>query len=218
MLSAVTSGLAVHDVFGEIMTRLEMREWEVPGISVESTHVTEHENGWPIRRDFFRGVGGENFQANLAWGDGAPFLRRLVVPGIEAYFRVKYHELSMNMYAYNDWERDKEWFLRNEEKCHGQKYGAIRYLPYVSRCDCSDWAGATFESVGLLASFMTGSEPAAEDLLHTHEEDWRCPLMVHYDHYGTEYHPVGDEPLRYSTDTVLAVMRDWLTDNVLPML
>lgn len=213
MLSSITSGLIVHDVCNEILKKLNERQWDIPGIRVGRETI-----GSSTRPP---SAYGEEFSLEFGVWRRELFPVRIVTPRTEINIWPSEgsRSLTVNRYADTDWERHKRWFIDEAHKYHGRKHGLPRYLPYQSKCDCGDPRGAIFEGIAAPIAFMRGEgELPPRNVLHEHRNDWRCPLLVFSDHYGSEYEPAGEEPAVLRTDQVLTEARVWLEVYLLPSL
>jgi len=189
----------------EIVRRIEVNNFDVPGIKVSQEEA----------RDYLRlAIRGQDFAIEAVFpSTSAPFLTRVATPGREFTFWVKDHGLTLTTYAYTDWERDRDWFLDKPFKCHGMNKGTIRYLKYHSKCDCSDLDGAVFTGIEPLVDFMAGRGTLPpQNTLHNHRERWSCPLMMFDNHYKSEYEPIEGESTFYRTEDVMDEMQQWLSE------
>lgn len=202
----------------EIVSRLEQRNFAVPGIAVTWDDAWNGE----IHLARMLNVRGRNFSLDFDWPSlpEPPSLGRVVTPGKEFQFPFDRdeHSLTLNVYAYTDWERDRDWFLDETLKYGGRKGGMPRYLRYRSQCNCSDIHDAAFgDAVERIFDYISGAGPLfLPNTLHTHPYRWACPLMVFSDHYDSEYVPIeSEEPTVYRTEEVMGEMQQWLIDQVL---
>jgi hypothetical protein len=202
----------------EIVSRLEQRNFDVPGIAVTWDDVWNGE----LHLARLLKVRGQDFSLDFCWPSSSEpaSLDRVVIPEKELQLRSysDEHSLTLNVYAYTDWERDRDWFLADSFKYHSRRDGAPRYLKYQSKCNCSDIHDAAFDdALGRISDYLRSTGPLfPPNTLHTHPGRWSCPLMVFNDHYGTEYAPIeGEEPTVYRTEEVMDEMQQWLTTQVL---
>jgi len=201
---------SLEGVSWEILRRVEAREFDVPGINMIWGDM--YDTGLTLRgQDFVLEFG--QVQKRMAPPSGSPILVRAITPGNELTLWHGDHLLTYVRYANTDWLRDRDWFLSESFKCHGQAHDRPRFLRYESRCDCSDFQGAIFSGIEPLVAFMSGKgELSPRNTPHTHRDRWACPLLAFDNHYQSEYEPIeGHEPTVCRTDEVVGEMYNWLS-------
>ncbi len=209
--SGVDFAFPLEEVSWNILRRVDARGFDVPGINVIWGQM--YDTSLTLRGQDFALCFGQ-VQKRIAEPYGPPILVRAATPGNELTFYHADRLLTFAKYAaYTDWVRDRDWFLDDSLKCHGQAHGLPRFLRYKSRCDCSELEGAIFSGIEPLVAYMTGKGTLPpQNTLHTHRDRWACPLLVFDNHYKTEYEPIeGHEPTICRTDEVMAEMYDWLS-------
>ena len=196
-----------------VLQRLAARGWNVPGVKLTATKSYHYAAPSTMT------VRGQDFCMSMV-AQSHTSISRLVVPGMELEFwREGSFSLQLNLYAYTDWQRDRDWFLDTDHKVGGMRHGAPRYLHYRSQCNCDDLSDAVFEGVGPLVAFMRGEGTIPpQNTLHTHRDRWSCPLLVFDNPYGSEYPPIEGEPTVCPTDEAMTHMQHWLDTQLLPAL
>lgn len=186
------------EVCEKIVRELEKRNWNVPGVSVEmDVYGTGEEKFRTVRY-----VKGENFKLWFCrvqgalpggqWNDTAA-VTELIIPGEEIHVYDDESGPTYIKYVGQDWEQDKAWFLASSKIHAKMRNEPRRYLVYSGKHRIPDRQGS----------------------YDWHLPNRRKPYLHSDDDLGRQYSPHEDEPLCYSTSTVLDGFRDWLQGNVL---
>ncbi|MBP6886187.1 MAG: hypothetical protein KBC02_03015 [Candidatus Pacebacteria bacterium] len=185
----------------QIVRELEKRNWMVPGLEVEFREYGVFRLVSEIRHRDFR-LYFCRVQRTLPGGDwnDVAGVMDLVIP--KKHLSVYEDESGPRFYLYvgDDYERDRERFLRGL-KCSSNLYGEPRwYLEYKGECHCG-----------------SGSDNWVDRAPHTHT-GCRSPRLVHTNDLNREYDPVGDEPKFFHTAEVLDEFKNYLEQVVLSMI
>ncbi|MEQ1499810.1 MAG: hypothetical protein ABL917_00365 [Parcubacteria group bacterium] len=210
------------EVCGKIVRELEIRNWQVPGITVDF-----HEYGSGEQK--FRNVSnikGPDFKIRFCRKqrlmDGGRYndiaaVNDIAIPKKEISVYEDESGPTFYLYVGNDWETDREKFF-NGSKVNSKLYGEPKmYLEYKGGCDCRATGGASFEAVGFLMAHLTGDQAALSQMHHTHSGR-RPPVLVHTNDLNREYDPEGDEPKLFRTSEVMAEFKQYLEEIVLAMI
>lgn len=191
-----------RDLPGRIVKALEERNWDVPGVVVK---FRVHGTGDAKRRTVSSIRNGDLMMEFTVSGD----LMRLVSgkQDLNIWWNAEgFSSMSLAVYGGFDWETDREWFVSQSSKCHGERNGDPRYLSYKGKCGCENLQDAIFTGLGSLRALWQGDGETLLYALHEHQ-GVVPPLLVFTDnHYGTEYLPGESDPLVLQTADVFGVL------------
>lgn len=183
----------VDAVCEAIVRELEKRNWEVPGISVEfNTYGSGHQKFRLVRY-----IIGENFKLWFCriqrtmpgghWNDTAA-VTELIIPRKELHVHEDESGPTLRVYVGNDWEADREWFMRSAKvntRLHNEPRRHLEYSGSISLTGKSYYPGR------------------------------RPPYLVTNSDLGRQYTPEEGEPTHYDTAAIMEEFRQWLEENVL---
>jgi hypothetical protein len=186
----------------QIVTALEERAWKVPGISVSFHNYGSGDDKYRMVGD----IRGEDFllrfcrtQETLAegrWNDIAG-VTKIIIPEQDLGVYSDESGPTYCRYVGDDWERDREHFLKSS-KIHSKLYGEPRkYLLYKGGCYCGN--GGSYDH---------------KRSRHTHTGR-RPPLLIHDTDCGREYDLDEGDKETFDTETIFEEISEWLKANVL---
>lgn len=184
------------EVCGWIVDALEQRNWDVPGLTVK---IDDYGSGAQKLR-LVQSIEGRDFKIRFGrkqrlmlgnrWNDTAA-VANIMIPRWRLNVYDDESGPTFYLYVGDDWDRDREEFLKGS-KVNSKLNGDPRtYLRYSGGCDCS-----------------------RDRMKHTHPGQ-RSPVLVHNNDLGREYEPVGDEPTHFVTREVMEEIRRYLEETVL---
>lgn len=209
----------VDEVCEKIVRELKRRNWHVPGITVEfDTYGSTDQEMTLVRK-----VRGNDFRIRFGRPQGlmpggryynTAAVSDLNIPQKELHVYDDESGPTFYLYVGNDWERDREKFVKGF-KVSSKLYNKPRlYLTYKGGCDCRATGGASFEAVGFLMAHINRNTQSLVQMHHTHPGQ-RSPVLVHTNDLGREYDPEGKEPKMFKTAEVMEEFRQYLKDVVL---
>lgn len=203
----------------QIVRELELRNWSVPGMTVEfDSYGSGDQKMILVRR-----VKGEDFQIHFGRPQGpmpggrynnTAAVNDINIPHRE--LRVYDNESGPTLYLYvgSDWNKDRQKFMNGFKVNSKLNKEPKMYLEYQGGCNCRSTGGASFEAIGFLMSHINNDTEALAQMNHTHPGR-RPPLLVHTNDLGREYDPEGEEPKWFKTKAVMDDFREYLADVVL---
>lgn len=209
-------------ICGRIVRELEKRNWEVPGIQTEfyeygsgaqRFRIVSVIKGRDFRLFFSRSQGSV---PGDRWNDTAA-VSRMVIPRKELHVYEDESGPTFYLYAGNDYERDREKFMKGLKVNSKLRGEPKMYLQYDGGCDCRMDGGASFRAAGFLMATLMDDAEKLSQITHTHPGR-RSPLLVHTNDLGREYDPEGDEPKVLRTDAVMEEFKKYFEEIVLKMI
>ena len=169
----------------QIVLELEKRNWEVPGIAVEFYEYGTGEDKYRMVSNIRGADFGLHFcrgQHTLAGGrlNDIAGVNELTIPKKQLHVYEDESGPTFYLYVGDDWERDKERFVRGSKvnsKLGGEPKTYLEYSGSASRSGGYTYAGR------------------------------RSAFLVHTNDLGREYDPEGNEPKLFSTKDVMEEFR-----------